>query len=68
MREECDKADAEVVHIALPVALPCGMPGCRREALHALAEPDPACPGMWMLLPMCPHCQALVARPSARSL
>lgn len=46
------------LRILLSVPLPCGMGGCRRPASEALAEPDPACPGAWVLLPICPICGA----------
>lgn len=45
------------IRIHLSVPLPCGMGGCRRPASEALAEPDPACPGAWVLLPICPSCR-----------
>ena len=46
------------IRIQLSVPLPCGMGTCRRPASEALAEPDPACPGAWVLLPICPACGA----------
>lgn len=55
-----DEADGGPVRIALSVPLPCGMAGCRRPTREALAEPDPTCPGAWVLLPICPVCDANV--------
>lgn len=52
--------DDKPLRIALSVRLPCGMGGCRRPAREALAEPDPGCPGAWVLLPICPTCGASV--------
>lgn len=46
------------IRMHLSVPLPCGMGDCRRPASEALAEPDPACPGAWVLLPICPTCGA----------
>lgn len=55
-----DEAGDGPVRIALSVPLPCGMRSCRRPTRVALAEPDPTCPGAWVLLPICSVCGAEV--------
>lgn len=55
------------IRIHLSVSLPCGLCASRRPATEALAEPDPACPGAWVLMPICPACGADV-RAAARRI
>jgi hypothetical protein len=47
----------DLLRIALPASLPCGLGECARPATTALLEPDyPAAPGLWALLPICDSC------------
>ncbi|GEM_PF-2413682 len=47
-----------LVRIQLVTPMPCGIYSCRQLAQMALAEPDPAYPGLWSILPLCPKCLA----------
>ena len=44
------------IHINPP--LPCGVSGCSRLAMEALAESAPDDPALWQLLPICDTCMA----------
>lgn len=58
---DADRAESQCdspIRLVLSVPLPCGIGTCRKPATEALAEPDPTCPGAWVLLPICPACAA----------
>ncbi|HEY7780555.1 MAG TPA: hypothetical protein VIC85_10130 [Ktedonobacterales bacterium] len=51
-------ADDSLILVQLDPPLPCGVCAGERLAHEGLAEPDPARPGLWSLLPICPVCAA----------
>jgi hypothetical protein len=56
-----DEWDRPLMYLRIDREVPCGMPACGRPAHVAIAEPDPAHPGMWTILPICEGCAARFA-------
>ena len=49
--------DTPLMRLHLDPSLPCGLHGCGQPAATGLAEPDPECAGLWLLLPLCTACR-----------
>ena len=61
--------DTPLVRLHLDPPLSCGLHGCGQPAAHGLAEPDPDCSGLWLLLPICEVCgQRLSTQGEQRTL